>query len=233
MTFILFTKPQPLRKISKDGSLNVTDEVYATLISAIGALFAIFGTLALVILSIKANNFWHTLSFVVYGLTFINLFMMSTLHHGIDSTPKTEHLLLQLDYYSIYIMIAGTFTPLCLVLLHNNLSITVLIVIWLLAITGITLKVKYPHMPKWISTSFYIVMGWMATIIIYPIYLQSPQSIQLIALGGILYTIGAVIFHFEKPNPIPGKFGFHEIWHLFVVAGAVSHYFVMYFMYLR
>ncbi len=126
-------------------------------------------------------------------------------------------------------MIAGSFTPICLILFRNTLGWSVLTLVWTLSILGIFLKMFFPHLPKWLSTALYIGMGWMGILLAKPIYEILPQILIPLIAGGLFFTVGAVIFFLEKPNPLPGKFGFHEIWHLFVLAGAVSHYFIMYF----
>ncbi|MBF0493453.1 MAG: hemolysin III family protein [Deltaproteobacteria bacterium] len=220
---------KPLRKLSKDGSLHVTDEVYNTLISATGALLALLGAISLVYLSVKNRKPWHIAGFTVYGTALFQLFLSSALHHGIDGSEKTEHGLRQLDYYAIFVMIAGSFTPLCLILLRNTLGWSVLALVWFLSILGILLKMLYPSLPKWFSTTLYIGMGWLGLLIAKPVYLLVPQVIFGLMIGGFFYTVGALLFFLERPNPFPGKFGFHEIWHLFVLAGATSHFCIMYF----
>jgi hemolysin III len=127
-------------------------------------------------------------------------------------------------------MIAGTFTPFCLILMKNPLGWTVLGLIWTLAVLGIALKAIFPHVPRWLMTSLFIGMGWMGILIVKPVYQAIHwQGFLFLLLGGIFYTVGGLIYGLEKPNPIPGKFGFHEIWHCFVLAGAASHFYLMYF----
>ncbi len=217
-----------VRSLSKDGSVHVTDEFYNTLISGTAAFVFLLASIALIFLSVQAHKSLHVIAFTVYGLAVVNLFIASALHHGVDGTEELEHSLRQYDYYSISLMIAGTFTPLCLILLRNSFGWMILGIMWFLAIAGILLKMIFPHLPKWISTSVFIGMGWIGVLIAKPLYQLSPYALGLMALGGLFYTVGAVIFSIEKPNPLPGRFGFHEIWHLFVVAGAASHFAVIY-----
>ncbi len=219
-----------LPPLSKDGSLHVTDEKYNTIISSIGAVLGLIGFFALVQPSVSAHKFWHIWSFSIYGLSLVILFLASALHHGIDGSPKTEKRLLQFDYCAIYLMIAGTVTPLCLIVLRNSLGWSVLSLMWILAVVGVVLKLAIPHLPKWITTITYLGMGWLGLVIAPPL-LALPEGshiLSMIGLGGFFFTFGAVIFHFEKPNPVPGKFGFHEIWHIFVLLGAASHFAAMY-----
>lgn len=219
------TKP---RTLSKDGSIHVTDEFYNTLISAVGAGLSLIGAFALVAFSLKTHKPWHVFAFLIYGAALVNLFVASALHHGVDGSEETENFLRELDYHAIFLMIAGTFTPFCLILLRNTLGWSSLGLIWVLALLGILLKVIFPGLPKWISTSMYLGMGWLGVVIAYPVYLQIATGVWFLILGGLFFTVGAVIFHFERPNPVPGRFGFHEIWHLFVLAGAASHFLTMY-----
>ncbi|MBI2340663.1 MAG: hemolysin III family protein [Deltaproteobacteria bacterium] len=221
--------PKPTRTLSKDGSRHVTDEIYNTLISSFGAVCSIVGVILLLSSSIGAHKPWHILSFAVYGAALINLFAASALHHGVSGSASTEHLLRQWDYYAIFLMIAGTFTPICLILFRNTLGWSTLGLIWFLAVLGIVLKTKFHHLPKWIWLALYIGMGWLALLIIVPLYRKTPAGFVVLMIGGLFFTIGAFFYYLERPNPFPGKFGFHEIWHLFVLAGAASHFFAIYF----
>lgn len=218
------------RTLSKDGSKIVTDEVYNTTISGLGTLLAMFGTAILIIQSIAMGKPWQLLSFSVYGFGAINLFFLSAIHHGVNSTEQVEYLLRRLDYYAIFIMIAGSVTPFCLILLRNPAGFGILGLIWFVALGGIALQVKYPNLPRWFTTAQYVGMGWIGAIIVFRIWNLLPwQATFLLALGGLVYTVGAVLYVIERPNPFPGKFGFHEIWHLCVLSGAALHFAIMYF----
>jgi len=214
--------------LSKDGSVHVTDEFYNTLISAIGAVLSCVGIAFLLFYSVNPSRPRHLLSFAVYGISLINLFAASALHHGIHGSEKTEHLLRQWDYYAIFLMIAGTFTPICLLVLPDiRLGGIILGLVWFLAIFGILLKAIFPALPKWISTVLYVGMGWSGLAVARPIYERLPELLIAMVIGGVFFTVGSAIFFLEKPNPVPGRFGFHEIWHLFVLAGAASHFYAM------
>lgn len=214
--------------LSKDGSIHVTDEVCNTVISALGALLSIIGSVFLVVRAQLDGNFWQMIAFLVYGFGLVCTFVFSALHHGVNGSPQTNHLLRQFDYFAIYIMIAGTFTPFCLVLLRNPLGWTVLGIVWGLAIMGIILKAFVPHVPKWVSLFMYIGMGWLSVVIINPLYQAVHwEGIFVLFLGGFFFTVGGLIYGLEKPNPFPGKFGFHEIWHCLVLCGAASHFYLM------
>ncbi len=216
------------RKLSKDGSIHVTDEFYNSLISGFGAFLALIGSYLLISHSLQQHKFWHLIGFTIYGLALFNLFITSALHHGVNASEKTEALLRRLDYYAIFLMIAGSFTPVCLILFRNTLGWSILSLVWAASLFGIFLQMYFPDLPKWISLSLYIGIGWLGVLLAKPIYLLLPQVLYLLIGGGLFFTFGSVIYFFEKPNPFPGKFGFHEIWHLFVLAGATTHYFIMY-----
>lgn len=214
--------------LSKDGSVHITDEVYNTLISGIGTVLSAVGVVILIYRAWTPGEFGTVFGLAVYGFGLVNMFLWSALHHGVNGSPRTNHLLRQLDYFAISIMIAGTFTPFCL-LLRNTLGWTVLAVVWALALAGIALKAVYPHTPRWVLTSLYIGMGWLGLAVAKPIYQAIHwRGFSALLLGGIFFTVGGVIYGLEKPNPVPGRFGFHEIWHCFVLAGAASHFYVMY-----
>ncbi len=218
------------KQLSKDGSIHVTDEFYNTLISGLGALFATLSVILLISQARYLHGPRHIIGFFIYGMTLITMFTTSALHHGVNGSDRTNHLLRQFDYFAIFVMIAGTFTPFCLILLQNSFGWSFLGIIWTLAVLGIGLKALFPHIPKWITLSIYIAMGWMGALLSKPVYLAiSWKGLAWIFLGGVFFTVGGLIYGLEKPNPVPGRFGFHEIWHLFVFAGAASHFAVMYF----
>ncbi|MBI1909259.1 MAG: hemolysin III family protein [Deltaproteobacteria bacterium] len=223
------TRPLLERKLSKDGSRHVTDEVAATLISLTGSLLSILGCALLIVPALMAGKVWHLLGFTFYGFGLLNLFVWSSLHHGIDSSEKVEYLLREFDYYAIFILIAGTFTPFCLILLRNRTGWILLTTVWVAAFIGIILKATRPNIPKWFLVVYYTIMGWLS-VPLFPAIIREIGWRGLIglALGGLFFMVGSLFFYLEKPNPWPGRFGFHEIWHLFVLAGTTSHFLTIY-----
>lgn len=221
---------QQQQKLSKDKSVHVTDEVINTLTSSIGAVLSLIGCALLIYREQYDGHLTRTIGFGVYGFALINMFVASALHHGVNGSERVNHFLRQLDYFAIFIMIAGTFTPFCIIFLENPMRISMLILVWALAIIGIALKALRPGVSKRVTLSFYIGMGWLAVVLAKPIFESLTwHGILALAMGGFFFTVGGLIYGLEKPNPIPGKFGFHEIWHLFVLAGAGSHFYIMYF----
>jgi len=208
----------------KEGS-----EIVSALTAALGALLAAVGLIFLVAEACMVGRPWHVFAFSVYGLSVVNMFASSALHHGIDASPRINHLFHQLDYFAISVMIAGTFTPFCLILFRNTLGWSVLGLLWALAVIAIAVKAIWPRVPKWITLTLYIGMGWLALLIVVPIYQTlSWQGLLPLILGGVFFTVGGLIFGLEKPDPIPGFFGYHELWHCFVLAGAASHFYGIY-----
>lgn len=223
-----------IRKLSKDASIHVTDERFNTISHIVGAIFSLVGVSLLVVKSSILGKPWNIVSFSIYGASLILMFIASSLHHGIDSTKKIEKLFRQLDYFAIFPLIGGTYTPICLILLRDWLGWTIFGVVWLLCAFGITIKALFPKIPKWFTNTLYISLGWIGCILAIPlINIISYIGIIFLTAGGIFYSVGFFIFYIEKPNPFPGKFGFHEIWHVFVILGALCHFLMMYFVLLH
>jgi len=138
-----------------------------------------------------------------------------------------------MDYFAIYPLIAGTFTPLCLVFFHDSyIGWSFFAVIWVLAICGMCMTVFLFHkIPKWLTMTVYISMGWIGAFMTYWLYPYIGWGgIFLLIVGGLAYTVGGYVYSVEEPNPVPGRFGFHEIWHLAVILGVASHWCLMYFI---
>jgi hemolysin III len=219
----------PHPPLSKDGSVHVTDERFNTASHLFAFVFSCVGSAVLVIKASHTANPWLIVGVSLYALGLCSQFLCSTLHHGIHGTLKTERLLQTLDYLAIYLLIAGTFSPVCLGIGRSTLGWSVFGTIWGCAIIGMVLKATVPAFPKWLGLYFYFVLGWVAVLLAGIVYNQLglPTSLFLF-IGGLFYTIGGVIFIREAPNPFPGIFGFHEIWHIFVIVGALCHYVFIY-----
>lgn len=220
------------RLLSRDNSQHATDEVFNSLSHLSACMLSILGTTLLIARSSAPANAWKIVSFSIYGISLIFLFGCSTLHHAINASVEVEARLRMLDYLAIYPLIAGTFTPLCLVFLNDSvIGWSFLGVAWLLSAIGMFLTAKFgPELiPKWMSMTMYITIGWLgAFLAFYIIPYIGLSGLVVFMLGGVCYTVGGYIYTSEKPNPIPGKFGFHEIWHCFVILGAFFHFAVMF-----
>ncbi len=220
-----------MENLSKDGSFHVTDEIFNTISHTAGAIFSLLGMVLLIVLSAVSGKVWHIVGFSIYGTSLFMLFLASSFHHGVNGSERLNSFFRLFDYLSIFALIAGTYTPLCLILSRDAWGWSVFGVVWILAAAGIALKAVFPGLPKWFTNTLYVCMGWVGAVLVFHVLpVIGPAGLVLILVGGIFYSAGAVIFYIEKPNPVPGKFGFHEIWHLFVLAGAVTHFAFMFFI---
>jgi hemolysin III len=187
------------------------------------ALVAVVGT---VFLLIRAGNARTGIVLVVYGASLVLLFSASAFYHLARTTPSRELLLRRVDHSAIFLLIAGTYTPICVLALPSPIGPILLIAVWAFAALGIVLKVFFfQQVPGWVSTTLYIVMGWLAVIGIVPLVRSIPiGGLLWLLVGGLFYTCGAGIYSMKKLVIVPGVFGNHELWHLFVSAGAAAHY---------
>ncbi|RJP72567.1 MAG: hemolysin III family protein [Ignavibacteriales bacterium] len=187
------------------------------------AIASFIGLLVLIIPNL--NNDVKLLSLLVYGISLVLLFSFSAAYHLTIAEPEKILALRKLDHSAIFIQIAGTYTPLCLNLFTGFWKYGLLTIIWLFALIGIVLKMYFIHAPRWVSAGIYLVMGWLALLGLSEIIsVMSNEALIWLALGGLFFTVGAVIYSFKLMNFIPDVFGFHEVWHLFVILGCLSHY---------
>ncbi|KXG44953.1 hemolysin III family channel protein [Tepidibacillus decaturensis] len=189
---------------------------------------AIVGLVFLVILS--RDNLSKLVIMTIYGISVILLYGASSLYHWIKTTPKKELVLKKLDHVAIYILIAGSYTPVFYFGLEGKWKWAMLISVWVLAIIGIILKIWFIHLPRYVSTAFYVSLGWIALVPLFQLIGQLPTgAMVLMFVGGVAYTIGAIIYATKWLDFFPNRFGFHEIFHIFVVIGSVVHFFMMLF----
>ena len=192
-----------------------------------GAIVSLVGLILLVAKQLMVGN-GSPLAFfsvIVFGLSLVFLYTASTVYHLINSKEKVILFLRKLDHSMIYVLIAGTYTPICLIALEGAWRWGFFALIWGFAIVGIILKLVWFESPRWLSTSFYIIMGWLAVVAISPLSKALPAgAITLLISGGIVYTIGGVIYALKWPKLNLKHWGFHEIFHLFVLGGSFLHY---------
>lgn len=195
----------------------------------IGALLSVPALVILVYCAATNSTVWHVVSFSVFGATLILLYTISTLYHTLPLTSKGTLRLKRLDHMAIYLLIVGTYTPVCLVTLRGAWGWSLLGSIWGIAVAGIVLKCVWLNAPRWLSTLFYTGMGWLVIIAFMPLLRTVPlQGIGWLVAGGLLYSIGALIYATKRPRTPLAFFGFHEIFHLFVLAGSFCHFWLMY-----
>ena len=195
----------------------------------IGAILAIVGLILLIYKSVDPVKPWHLVTFSVFGAGLILLYTSSTLYHWLPFSEKGIQRMRRLDHMMIFILIAATYTPICLIPMRGPWGWSLFGSIWGLATLGIFLKFFWLQAPRWFSTMIYILMGWLVVVGIWPLI----QALKLggfmwVLIGGLFYTVGAIIYALKKPDPWPNIFGFHEIFHIFVMLGSFSHFWVMY-----
>jgi hemolysin III len=192
----------------------------------VGVLLAISGLV--VLLGLSRDDPWRLVAFSIYGASLILLYLASTVYHWLLLPIAQRKWLNRIDHVAIFLLIAGTYTPVCLVTLRGGWGWTVFGVVWGVALAGMILKLFFRSLPRWISASLYLGMGWTAVVAVAPLVRAFPPPALLWLLaGGLLYTAGAVIYATRRPNPLPRVFGFHEIFHLFVLGGSISHFVFM------
>ncbi len=193
-----------------------------------GAILAVVGLGVLVVLSVRHGGPWHVVSFAVYGVSLVLLYSASAAYHLLPLSAGKTLVLRRLDHIMIYVLIAGTYTPFCLVALRGVWGWSILGAVWGLALAGLFLKLFWITAPRWMSTALYLVMGWVGLAAIHPILQAVPLgAVVWLLAGGVGYSVGAVIYGLKRPDPWPGVFGFHELFHLFVLAGSLCHFYMM------
>ena len=191
---------------------------------------AIVGLIILIILC--RNSLSKLITMTIYGLSLILLYGASSLYHWVRTTPQKELLLKKIDHIAIYFLIAGSYTPVFYYGLEGAWRWAMLISVWSLALLGMALKIWFIHAPRYVSSAFYVSLGWIALVPFLQLIKHLPVgAVILMAVGGVLYTIGAVIYATKIFDFFPKRFGFHEIFHLFIAAGSVVH-FIMILMYI-
>lgn len=194
-----------------------------------GALLSIAALILMVYYAAKHATTWHVVSFSIFGASLILLYTASTLYHLLPLSIKGTKILRKIDHMMIYVLIAGTYTPVCLIPLRGPWGWSLLASIWGIAVAGIIMKALWLNAPRWLSTMFYIIMGWLVIIAFFPLIHNVPTGgLGWLVGGGIIYTVGGIIYAFKWPNINCKLFGFHEIFHLFVLGGSFCHFWLMY-----
>ena len=197
-------------------------EPFNTWSHLVGLVLAAAGTAALLL---HADRSVERLAFGIYGGTLVLLYAASTVYHGVTTTPARLRTLRTLDHIAIYFLIAGTYTPVALLTLDHVWGWALLGSVWGVAGAGIPFKIRYIDAPVWLSTATYLAMGHLALLALGPILGEvGPGGVAWLVAGGLAYTVGAVIFTRERPDPLPCRFGFHGLWHVLVMIGSACHY---------
>lgn len=195
----------------------------------IAALLAVAGLVALVLKASNPVRPWHLTTYTVFGAGMILLYTASTLYHWLPLSSEGTARLRKLDHMMIFVLIAATYTPFCLIPLRGAWGWSMFGTVWAVALMGMVFKVFWIHAPRWLSAAMYVCMGWIVVVGIVPLVrTMQPGALFWLVTGGLLYTTGALIYAVKRPNPIPHIFGFHEIFHIFVMLGTMAHFWTVY-----
>jgi hemolysin III len=181
------------------------------------------------ILVVKASVPAQTVASIVFGVGLSLAMGVSALYHRVWWSPRSRAVMRKLDHSMIFVLVAATYTPLILIATHRQWRVHTIVAIWGLAVVGIAIRLAWSGIPRWALTLFYIAFGYLAVIVLPMAHDQvSETSFRLFVIGGLSYSVGACCYALKRPNPFPRFFGFHEIFHLFVIAGAACHYAAIY-----
>ena len=197
----------------------------------IGMLMAIFAAIPLLLKAACEPSKIYIIAIAVYAASLILLYAASTTYHTFDKSRKVNTILKKIDHMMISVLIAGSYTPICLLVLGGRTGLILLAIVWAFAIAGILIKAFWVFCPKWVSSVLYIGMGWTCVLAFTQLLNSlSPAAFGWLLAGGIIYTVGGVIYALKLPifNNKHKYFGSHEIFHLFVMAGSACHFVVMY-----
>lgn len=210
----------PIRSHREEVSLY-KGERFNSITHMVGAAAALVGLIILVVSAAQTGDPWKIVSVSIYGVTLLLLYVSSTLYHS--QRGKAKMVFRRLDHYAIYLLIAGSYTPFTMITLGSGWGWPIFGVIWGLAAVGIVLESLRPDGPRYQPLIIYLLMGWLVLMALGPL-LQAlpPEGFMLLLLGGLFYTVGVVFYALDKKVK-----HFHAIWHLFVLAGSVSHYFTV------
>lgn len=209
--------------MSQDKAYTIKEEVAHALTHGVGAVLSIVALVFMLIWAAAYGDAWHIVAASIYGASLILLYTASTLYHAFP-WPRIKTVFQQLDHAAIYILIAGTYTPFALINLRDAWGWTLLGVAWGIALVGVVLELSLKKRVGWLSLTLYLGMGWMAIIAINPMIDNVDSGgLMLLVAGGLAYTLG-VVFYVWKSLPYH-----HAIWHLFVLAGSVFHFFSIFY----
>lgn len=197
----------------------------------IAMILTILAAVPLIVKAARASGSFSAIAMSVFIVSMILLYAASTIYHTLDISEHVNKMLRKIDHMMIFILIAGTYTPVCLIVLGNPVGYRLLALVWFIAIVGIVINALWINCPKWFSSMIYIAMGWVCLTAIKTIIASlTPGAFYWLLAGGIIYTIGGIIYALKLPlfNARFKNFGSHEIFHLFVMGGSFCHYIVMF-----
>ncbi len=202
---------------------------WSAITHGVGAVMGVLAAMMLVAGAAAQGDLWKVVSFTIYGLSMTALYTASTLYHCVNTTVPKRIALRKLDHASIYFLIAGSYTPICLTALRGVWGWTLFGVIWALAIAGVVMSLTWINCPRALTSTVYIAMGWLAIFAIYPLWLVlGMRGVAWLLAGGVLYTVGGVLYALKWPGRNNPRFGCHEVFHVFILLGSIAHFVMMY-----
>lgn len=205
---------------------GLVPEIWSMRLSLLGAVLSVPALAYLLVPSFRAASPAHILSFTVYGIGLLSMFIASAIYHAQAGRERT--LSKCLDYGAIGLMIAGNFTPYCAVLLGTNSAHVILALVWTLTLGALVLRITRTDLSKWVFVATFLAMGWLGLLLARPLwYALGPTGAGLTVLGGLIYTAGTLFFNRYQGDIEPPGFGPHDVWHIFILAAAGTHYAVL------
>jgi hemolysin III len=190
----------------------------------VGAILSVVGLVALVSAATEHGGVRQVVAVSIFGASLVLMYGVSALYHASTLSERGLGHFQRIDHVMIYVLIAGSYTPICLIVLGGRLGMGLLITVWILAALGVFQKIVWMHAPRWLSTALYLGMGWIAVILVRPLISAASLAFFFWLLaGGLAYSIGAIVYAKKWPRGAR-FFGSHEIWHLFVMAGSFAHF---------
>ncbi|ERI11694.1 hemolysin-3 [Aneurinibacillus aneurinilyticus ATCC 12856] len=212
-----------MQKMSNTHIFTKKEEVANAIIHGIGAVLSVIALITLIIAASESGTAWHVTSFTIYGVTMLLLYVSSTLVHSFPQ-GRVKDIFEICDHASIYLFIAGTYTPFLFLVVKGALGWTLFGIVWGMALVGVVFKLFFTKKFLYLSTVLYIIMGWLIVFAWKPLVMSlAPGGLVLLVIGGVLYTVGAVFYVWRM-------FPFHHaVWHVFVLAGTVVHFFGVFY----
>ena len=211
----------PLVEEARDAAHLEMKPTWRGWIHAITTPVALVAGVVLIALAAGAEAKWACAVFVLSSLL---LFGNSALYHRVDWSPKVKKILKRIDHSNIFLLIAGTYTPLALLALPPGQGLPLLVTVWVGAALGVLFRVFWIGAPRWLYVPLYLALGWVAVLYFPALFTADAAMMVLVAVGGLLYTVGAIVYGMKRPNPVPGTFGFHEIFHTCTVLAFLCHW---------
>ena len=193
----------------------------------IACILAILGAAPLLVKAAREPDYLHMIALGIFMLSMILLYAASTIYHSLDVNEKVNRRLRKMDHMMIFVLIAGSYTPFCVVLLPQPRGTQFCLILWGVALAGVLAKMLWINAPRMLSTAVYLIMGWSVVFVAKDFTALGQPCLTLVALGGICYSVGAEFYAVKKPN-ISAEWTFHELFHLLILAGSFFHYLAVY-----